>query len=48
MTYYTDNVHRVFNGRILVYIQSNDSTEPIKVQFTSPWLKATEVTINVK
>ncbi|MFC5683059.1 sugar-binding domain-containing protein [Flavobacterium sp. MAHUQ-51] len=48
MTDYTDNVHRVFNGRILVYIQSNDSTEPIKVQFTSPWLKATEVTINVK
>ena len=48
MTDYTDNVQRVFHGHILAYIQANGSNEPIKVQFSSPWLKAVEVTINVK
>jgi beta-galactosidase len=48
MTDYTDNVQRVYHGHILAYIQSNGSNEPIKVQFSSPWLKAVEVTINVK
>ncbi|MEN2398868.1 sugar-binding domain-containing protein [Flavobacterium sp. MC2016-06] len=49
MTDYTDNVQRVFHGHIAAYIQSNgDSTEPIKVTFTSQWLKPVEVMINVK
>lgn len=49
MTDYTDNVQRVFHGHIAAYIQANgDSTEPIKVKFTSQWLKPVEVTINVK
>ena len=46
MTDYTDNVQRVFHGHIAAYIQSNgNSSEPIKVTFTSQWLKPVEVTI---
>ena len=48
MTDYTDNVQRVFHGHILVYVQANGTKEPIKVEFSSPWLKSTEVTINVE
>ena len=48
MTDYTDNVQRVFHGHIAAYIQSNgNSSEPIKVTFTSQWLKPVEVTIGV-
>lgn len=45
---YNDNKHRVFNGRILAYIQATGGNETIKVNFTSPWLKSVETTINVK
>jgi beta-galactosidase len=49
MTDYTDNVHRVFHGRIVAYIQSMGvSSEPIKVTFTIKRLKPVEVTVNVK
>lgn len=48
MTDYTDNVQRVFQGKILAYIQSTGETGDIKVRFTSPWLKPTDVTIKVK
>ncbi|CAM3451008.1 sugar-binding domain-containing protein [Flavobacterium chungbukense] len=49
MTDYTDNVQRVFHGHIAAYIQAKgDSAEPIKVKFTSQWLKPVEVTINLK
>ena len=49
MTDYTDNVQRVFHGHIAAYIQANgDAAEPIKVTFTSQWLKPVEVTVNVE
>ena len=49
MTDYTDNVQRVFHGHIAAYIQSTGaSLEPIKVTFTSQWLKPVEVMIIVK
>jgi beta-galactosidase len=49
MTDYTDNVQRVFHGHIAAYIQANaGAVEPIKVKFTSQWLKPVEMTINVK
>ncbi|KFF03409.1 sugar-binding domain-containing protein [Flavobacterium reichenbachii] len=47
MTDYTDNIQRVFHGHIAAYIQANGA-EPIKVKFTSQWLKPVEVTINPK
>lgn len=48
MSDYTDNKHRVFHGHILAYIQSTGEQGEIKVQFTSPWLKSVEETIQVK
>ncbi|MGL5273825.1 MAG: glycoside hydrolase family 2 TIM barrel-domain containing protein, partial [Phocaeicola sp.] len=42
MSDYTDNKHRVFNGRILVYIQAN-TEKKVKVRFTSPWLEKAEI-----
>ncbi len=48
MTDYTDNKHRVFNGRILAYIQSTGEPGEIKVRFTSPWLKPVETNIKSK
>lgn len=49
MTDYTDNVQRVFHGHIAAYVQATgESSEPIKITFTSQWLKPVEVTVNVK
>ncbi|MDR7370129.1 sugar-binding domain-containing protein [Flavobacterium aquidurense] len=49
MTDYTDNIQRVFHGHIAAYIQSTgESSEPIKVTFSSQWLKPVEVTVTVK
>lgn len=48
MSDYTDNRHRVFHGRILAYIQATGEEGEVKVQFTSPWLESTEVTLRVR
>jgi len=48
MTDYTDNVQRVYHGHIAAYIQSTGEAQPIKVTFTSQWLKPVEVTVNVR
>lgn len=45
---YTDNIQRVFHGHLVAYIQATAGNEPITVKFTSNWLKADEVTIEVK
>ncbi|HOV71722.1 MAG TPA: glycoside hydrolase family 2 TIM barrel-domain containing protein [Dysgonamonadaceae bacterium] len=46
MTDYTDNVHRVYHGRIVAYIkyEGSDSGE-IKVRFSTPWLIPAETTV---
>ena len=49
MTDYTDNVQRAFHGHLAAYIQATgESSQPIKVTFTSHWLKPVEVIVNVK
>ena len=50
MSDYTDNKHRVFNGRILAYIQTvgEGDDDTINIRFTSPWLEPAAVDINVK
>lgn len=48
MTDYTDNIQRVFHGHLVAYVQATGSNEPIKVKFTSSWLKPVEVTVKVK
>lgn len=45
---YTDNKQRVFNGELLVYIQSTGETGRIKINFSSPWLKSAELNVSVK
>lgn len=44
---YKDNVQRVFNGRLLAYIQATGKEGKIKIKFTAPWLKETQVIIEV-
>ncbi|MCG8307658.1 MAG: DUF4982 domain-containing protein [Cytophagales bacterium] len=44
---YTDNKQRAFHGKLLAYIQSTGTIGEIKVSFSSPWLKATSITIRV-
>lgn len=48
MTDYTDNIHRVFHGRILAYVQATGEQGEIKIGFTSPWLKPAEITLNAE
>jgi hypothetical protein len=43
---YTDNKQRVFHGRLLAYIQPTGEDGEINVNFSSPWLKSAELTIN--
>lgn len=45
---YTDNKQRVFNGRLLAYIQSTGEQGMVKIRFTSPWLKPAELDVPVK
>ena len=48
MSDYTDNIHRVFHGRILAYVQATGEKGEVKINFTSPWLVPTDVTISVE
>lgn len=48
MSDYTDNMHRVYHGRILAYIQATGQQGTAKVRFTSPWLNSAEIIINIK
>lgn len=45
MSDYTDNRHRAFYGRMIVYIRTCDKN-PACVKFTSPWLEGTHVWLN--
>lgn len=45
---YTDNVQRVFNGRILAYIQANGNPGTVKVKFSSPLLQPIETKIEIQ
>lgn len=43
---YTDNVQRVYHGRLLAYIQTTGKEGNIEVKFTAPWLK--DATVSIK
>jgi len=46
MSNYSDNVHRVYNGRMIVYVKVKDENQDgIRVNFTSPWLRSAEAVI---
>lgn len=44
---YTDNVQRVYHGRLLAYVQTTGKTGTVTLTFTAPWLKETKVDIKV-
>lgn len=48
MSDYTDNHQRVFHGKIVAYLQTTGQEGEVKVQFSAPWLKPAEITLNVK
>lgn len=43
-----DNQERVFGGRLLAYIASENKSGEVHVRFTSPLLQATEIVLKVK
>ena len=45
---YTDNIQRVFHGRLLAYVQATGSEGIIHLKFTSPWLKEVQASILAK
>ena len=48
MSNYKDNHHRVYRGRLLAYIQTTGKKGDIRITFTSPLLKGTQVTLKAK
>ncbi len=48
MSDYTDNVHRVFHGKMVAYIETTGEEGDLHIRFTSPWLKDAELTIKAK
>lgn len=44
---YSDNVQRVYHGRMIAYIQSTGTSGKINLKFTAPWLKSASLTLEV-
>lgn len=44
---YNDNVQHVYHGRLLAYVQSTGKPGKVNLTFTAPWLKETNVTVDV-
>ena len=45
---YRDNVQRVYNGRMLAYIQTNGQPGDINITFSAPWLNSASLTLKVE
>jgi len=46
MTSYTDNRHRVFRGRMIIYFKANNSNENEgRIILSSPWLEQKEIKV---
>ena len=48
MSDYTDNHYRAYHGKLLAYIAAGNGKGIATLKFTSPLLKSTEVTIEIK
>ena len=44
---YSDNVQRVYHGRLIAYVQSTGTTGKINLKFAAPWLKDGKLMIEV-
>ncbi len=47
MSGYRDNIHRVYNGRMLAYIQTTGQSGEVSVIFSAPWLNPGKVSVQV-
>lgn len=43
MTNYRDNTHRVYNGKMLAYVQTTGLKGDVNITFSAPWLKPAKV-----
>ncbi len=48
MSDYTDNVHDVYHGRILAYVQATGSVGEVKIKFTAKGLKPAEIMLQIR
>jgi beta-galactosidase len=48
MTSYRDNSHRVYNGKMLAYIQTTEKSGKVEITFSAPWLKSGKVTLQAE
>ena len=48
MSDYTDNRHRAYRGRLLAYVRTTGETGDIRVRFSSPLLRGTEVVLKAE
>lgn len=44
---YSDNVQRVYHGRLIAYIQTTGNPGKIDIKFSAPWLKEAKLDIEV-
>ena len=47
MTNYRDNAQRVYNGRMLAYVQATGDQGEVEINFSAPWLKSAKVSLTV-
>jgi beta-galactosidase len=47
MTNYRDNSQRVYNGKMLAYLQTTGSSGKIEVTFSAPWLNSAKFSLTV-
>lgn len=45
---YTDNKQRVYNGRMIVYVQASEIKGKATISFKSPWLKSDHVDLEIQ
>ena len=48
MSDYTDTRHRAYRGRLLAYVRTTGETGDIRVRFSSPLLRGTEVVLKAE
>lgn len=48
MTNYRDNIHRVYNGKMIAYIQTTGKPGEVNVSFSAAWLKSAKVRLSVE
>jgi hypothetical protein len=48
MTNYRDNTHRIYNGKMLAYIQTTGGPGVVDITFSAPWLKSGKVSLTVE